>query len=146
MRSRATAFLLAALAVAPTASWARQATAPASAKQGYHVIKQTQLGGEGNWDYVTVDPDVTARYPAEWGTKVAFIGRDGAVVERTAAFPRGNPENPVDTASLERKLVALVTSRLGPELARRALGGVRAVHERGDMAEAFREFGVVEVG
>src|SRR4030095_1722011 len=24
--------------------------------QGYHVIKQTLLGGEGNWDYVTVDP------------------------------------------------------------------------------------------
>ena len=24
---------------------------------GYHVVKQTLLGGMGNWDYVTVDPD-----------------------------------------------------------------------------------------
>ena len=62
MRSRATAFLLAALAIAPTAAWARQTTPTASAKQGYHVIKQTQLGGEGNWDYVTVDPDAHRIY------------------------------------------------------------------------------------
>ena len=72
MRSRATAFLLAALAVAPTASWARQATAPASAKQGYHVIKQTQLGGEGNWDYVTVDPDAHRIYVPR-GTHVQVL-------------------------------------------------------------------------
>src|SRR3954470_22327230 len=26
------------------------------AQSGYHVIKQTTLGGVGGWDYVTVDP------------------------------------------------------------------------------------------
>ena len=29
---------------------------------GYHVLKQTQLGGEGNWDYVTVDPNARRIY------------------------------------------------------------------------------------
>jgi len=29
---------------------------------GYHVVKQTLLGGEGNWDYVTVDPDARRIY------------------------------------------------------------------------------------
>ena len=53
MRNSATAFLLAALALA--------APAPSHA-QGYHVIKQTLLGGEGNWDYVTVDPDAHRIY------------------------------------------------------------------------------------
>src|SRR4030095_15504646 len=53
MRSSATAFLLAALAlVVPAPSHA----------QGYHLIKQTLLGGEGNWDYVTVDPDAHRIY------------------------------------------------------------------------------------
>jgi hypothetical protein len=48
------------------------------------------------------------------------------------------------TAALESKLRALVGARFGQEIARRALGATRAVAERGDMAEAFREFGVVQ--
>ena len=59
MRSSISALLLAALFLAaPAASHAQTPPAPvASARQGYHVIKQTLIGGEGNWDYVTVDPD-----------------------------------------------------------------------------------------
>src|SRR5258707_8918571 len=30
--------------------------------QGYRVIKQTLLGGDGGWDYVTVDPDAHRIY------------------------------------------------------------------------------------
>ena len=30
--------------------------------QAYHVVKQTVLGGEGGWDYVTVDPDAHRIY------------------------------------------------------------------------------------
>ena len=29
---------------------------------GYHIIKQTMLGGIGGWDYVTVDPDAHRIY------------------------------------------------------------------------------------
>jgi YVTN family beta-propeller protein len=32
------------------------------AQSGYHVIKQTTLGGVGGWDYVTVDPDAHRIY------------------------------------------------------------------------------------
>jgi 2-methylcitrate dehydratase PrpD len=88
---------------------------------------------------VTVDPEITARYPAEWGTKVAFIGRDGAVVERSAAFARGNPENPVSTALLEDKLRDLVSPRLGAAVSERAIAGVNGLEQCDDMAEAFRE-------
>jgi DNA-binding beta-propeller fold protein YncE len=39
------------------------ATAGSHAQSGgYHVVKQTQLGGEGNWDYVTVDPNARRIY------------------------------------------------------------------------------------
>jgi DNA-binding beta-propeller fold protein YncE len=41
------------------------AAAPAlfhAQSDNYHVIKQTLLGGEGNWDYVTVDPNARRIY------------------------------------------------------------------------------------
>jgi DNA-binding beta-propeller fold protein YncE len=38
-------------------------TAPVAARaQAYHVVKQTLLGGEGGWDYVTVDADAHRIY------------------------------------------------------------------------------------
>jgi DNA-binding beta-propeller fold protein YncE len=44
------------VALVPSASAALHAqSGGASAGRGYHVIKQTLLGGEGGWDYVTVD-------------------------------------------------------------------------------------------
>ena len=73
LRSSATALLLGTfvLAAQPSAS-ARQTPSSASARPGYHVIKQTLLGGEGNWDYVTVDPDAHRIYIAR-GTHVQVL-------------------------------------------------------------------------
>jgi hypothetical protein len=64
MRSSAAALLLGTFVLAaPTFSGAQTPPPPsAAARQGYHVIKQTVLGGEGNWDYVTVDPDARRIY------------------------------------------------------------------------------------
>jgi hypothetical protein len=58
---------------APLLAGAQTAPPPsASARQGYHVIKQTVLGGEGNWDYVTVDPDAHRIYVPR-GTHVQVL-------------------------------------------------------------------------
>lgn len=46
----------------PVAAGAGQARTGVGATQGYHVIKQTVLGGMGGWDYVTVDPDAHRIY------------------------------------------------------------------------------------
>jgi DNA-binding beta-propeller fold protein YncE len=35
----------------------QQSSAAEVAKAGYHVIQRVTLGGEGRWDYLTVDPD-----------------------------------------------------------------------------------------
>ena len=35
-----------------------------SAGSGYHVIKRMPVGGEGGWDYLTVDPDAHRLYVA----------------------------------------------------------------------------------
>lgn len=86
---------------------------------------------------VTVDPDVTSRYPAEWGTRMTFTARDGSSVRLDAAFPRGNPENPVSTAVLEDKLRDLVAPRLGQGAAERAIQAVNGLEQCPDMATVF---------
>jgi 2-methylcitrate dehydratase PrpD len=83
---------------------------------------------------VRVASDITARYPAEWGTRVTFVHADGERIVREAAFPRGNPENPVGTATLEDKLRALVAPRHGEETAERAIALVHALDEVSDVA------------
>ena len=88
---------------------------------------------------VTVHPELTARYPAEWGTQILFTRRDGAAVEMAAAFPRGNPENPVSTETLENKLRDLVSVRLGATVADRAIRVVGALELCTDMATAFAD-------
>jgi DNA-binding beta-propeller fold protein YncE len=47
MRSRRSALIVAAVLLGAPAVFHAQ---------GYHVVKQTVIGGEGGWDYVTVDP------------------------------------------------------------------------------------------
>src|SRR5689334_23820223 len=64
VRSKAVA-LLAAVAVVLAASITVRAA-------DYHVIKQTLLGGEGGWDYVTVDPDAHRIYVPR-GTHVMVL-------------------------------------------------------------------------
>ena len=53
MRNRFAILAIAALIVGAPAAFQAQS---------YHVVKQTLLGGEGGWDYVTVDPDAHRIY------------------------------------------------------------------------------------
>jgi 2-methylcitrate dehydratase PrpD len=86
---------------------------------------------------VSVAPDLSASYPDEWGTRVAFTLRDGSTHSLGAAFPRGNPENPVSTEGLEAKFRALVAPRYSAAIADRALAAVGELATTRDMAEAF---------
>jgi len=81
--------------------------------------------------------DLTERYPAEWGTRVTFVHTDGKRAQRSAAFPRGNPENPVSTGTLAEKLRALVTPRYDAITAERALTIASGLATVGDMSLPF---------
>ncbi len=65
MKSRSLAFLCWACVLAASililSSLAFHA-APQGSGSGYHVIRNILLGGEGGWDYVTVDPDARRVY------------------------------------------------------------------------------------
>jgi DNA-binding beta-propeller fold protein YncE len=52
----------------------------AAGKSGYHLIKKVKLGGEGGWDYLTVDP-ASRRLFISRGTHVVVVDADeGQVV------------------------------------------------------------------
>src|ERR1700716_1766773 len=44
-------------------------------KSGYHLIKKVKLGGEGGWDYLTVDP-ASRRFFISRGTHVMVVDAD----------------------------------------------------------------------
>jgi len=61
---------------------------------------------------------------------------DSTVIEKASDYPRGNPENPVETSVLERKM----TDLLGPETAQAALETVHGIDSCADLATLFRRF------
>jgi len=90
---------------------------------------------------VRVADDLSARYPAAWPARVTVTLVDGSRVSDTSDYPRGNPENPVDTAELRAKFVALVAPRLGQPATDAALAAVDALPECDDVSQLFRTLG-----
>jgi 2-methylcitrate dehydratase PrpD len=86
-----------------------------------------------------VDENLTAKYPSAWPARVSVTLDDETVLGGAEDYPRGNPENPVSTALLEEKFTSLVSSRAGPDVARRALDAVRSVASWRDVSTVFRD-------
>ncbi len=87
---------------------------------------------------VTVEDDLTRRYPLAWPVRLTLTLRDRSVLCGTSDYPRGNPENPVSTGELENKFLILVESRFGIGTANDALQAAHALDGCRDMAELFR--------
>src|SRR5712691_1495955 len=51
----------------------------AAATTGYHVVKQIPIGGEGGWDYITVDSAARRAYVSH-ATHVAVVDIDAGKV------------------------------------------------------------------
>jgi len=90
---------------------------------------------------VSVRDDLTKGYPARWPTNVVVTLRDGTVERGMNDFPRGNPEYPVSTETLENKFVRLIAPRYGEPFALRALDAVRSLGECADMSATFHRLG-----
>ena len=90
---------------------------------------------------VSVRDDLTNAYPARWPTNVVVTLRDGSVECGMNDFPRGNPEYPVSTETLEDKFVRLVAPRYGDAFARRALDAVRSLGACADVAATVHGLG-----
>jgi 2-methylcitrate dehydratase PrpD len=102
--------------------------------EGVRVAAIAQLLGRTR---VTVADDLTRKYPAAWPARLTLRLAGGTVIRASSDFPRGNPENPVDTATLRDKLTAIVAPRLGRDAAAAALAAMDAVDGCSDMADLF---------
>jgi DNA-binding beta-propeller fold protein YncE len=60
---------------ATAASGAPPAKAPAAPESGYHLLKKVHLGGEGFWDYMTMDSEARRLYVSH-GTHVMVLDAD----------------------------------------------------------------------
>lgn len=89
--------------------------------------------------HLSVTSAITDKYPAEWGTRMLFKTKDGRKVRLSASFPRGNPENPVSTETLEDKFRGLVVPRYSREVAEKAIEAVHSLTSCEDMAQAFND-------
>ncbi len=47
---------------------------------GYHLIKEIKIGGEGGWDYLTVDPAAGRLYVSHWMKVVVLDMKSGKVI------------------------------------------------------------------
>ncbi|HEV3375635.1 MAG TPA: hypothetical protein VG051_08005, partial [Candidatus Acidoferrum sp.] len=57
----------------------RNAVQAAPPGSGYHLLKKMPVGGDGGWDYLTVDPDARRIYIAR-GTHVMVVDEDKGTV------------------------------------------------------------------
>jgi 2-methylcitrate dehydratase PrpD len=88
---------------------------------------------------VTVAEDLTAKYPSAWPTRVSIALANGNVLRGASDYPVGNPENPVTTAQLDEKFMALVAPRWGEQMAKQAVAAVAGLETCRDMSQAFRD-------
>ena len=72
-RAAITAFLIALLALAETASNGWRVTG--QSRPGYHLLKRFEVGGEGGWDYLTVDGAARRLYVSR-STRVMVLDAD----------------------------------------------------------------------
>ena len=86
---------------------------------------------------VTIDEALTRKYPAAWPNRLTLTLRDGSTLMKASDYPRGNQENPVETAQLQDKLVTVVGPRYGRDAAMAALAAVDALPQAADMATVF---------
>lgn len=88
---------------------------------------------------MTVQDDLTARYPSAWPARIAITLDDGVVLRAASDYPRGHPENPVTTAALESKMRDLVASRFDASLAQHVAEAVAQIPASRDMSMTLRD-------
>jgi 2-methylcitrate dehydratase PrpD len=87
---------------------------------------------------VRVAEDLTQKFPSAWPARLTLTLSDGSKIGGSRDYPRGNPENPVSTAQLEEKFLALVEPRFGRDTASAALRATHALEDCTDMSTLFR--------
>ena len=70
---------------------------------------------------VAVDPELDAAFPGQRAARVVIETRDGRLLEHLQPNRKGDPEEPLSDAELERKFMELSSPVIGEERARALL-------------------------
>jgi 2-methylcitrate dehydratase PrpD len=79
---------------------------------------------------VRVEPDIEARYPAQWPARVRVRLENGEILAAETSHPRGDPENPLSRCEIEEKFSRLAAYGGFAGEVERFLDWVRALPER----------------
>ena len=56
---------------------------------------------------VSIDPDINANYPEQWGSTVEVALANGETIQKQSDFPKGDPENAVTSEELVEKFTTM---------------------------------------
>src|SRR5699024_4759217 len=59
---------------------------------------------------ITIDREVDMLYPEKWGASINIYLTNGEVIERKTLFPKGDPENAVNTEDIKSKFEKLAVN------------------------------------
>ncbi|MFJ5769016.1 MmgE/PrpD family protein [Psychrobacillus sp. NPDC093180] len=59
---------------------------------------------------VSIDPDINANYPEQWGATVEVTLADGETIHKQSDFPKGDPENAVTSEELVEKFTSMTNN------------------------------------
>lgn len=85
------------------------------------------------------DPECTANFPRKWQARVRIATTDGRVLEGSADYPKGDPENPLTQAEVLDKFHHLTRGRLERARAERLAERVLHLEDVDDMATLFSQ-------
>ncbi len=86
---------------------------------------------------LAVDPAIDREHPAKWPARVV-VKTPGKTFSGFVEYPKGDPENPVSTAELEAKYMALATLRIQREAAEKLAQSCLTLASVKDLADFFR--------
>lgn len=86
---------------------------------------------------IAVEPELTRKYPQEWGCRLDVLTVDGERVSATTSHPRGMPANPLDDVALETKFLTLVESVVDRQTARDVANAIWRLPD-GDVEAIFQ--------
>ena len=86
---------------------------------------------------VVADPDLTKLYPAKFPARVTVTLKDGKRLSVTRDFPKGDPQEPLTRAEIERKFLDNAAARHSAAESRKIAALVRELPALDDTTPLF---------
>jgi len=90
MQLRTAVLPLLAASVLPIAAQGQRATTPGATHASYHVVRKIVLGGDGSWDYISIDTARSRLFIARANRMMVIDERSGTLLGEIGGLDRGH--------------------------------------------------------